>query len=68
MTDVAIGSIITTVAELLTHILMKAVTAMKPRIRLAGRVPTTVRTAMAMRRCSPQLSRAIAIRKPPRNR
>ena len=66
--DVAIGSIITNVDELLTHMLMKAGTALKPRMRVAGRVPTTPRTAMAMRRCSPQLSKAMAMRKPPRKR
>jgi hypothetical protein len=44
ITDVAMGSIMTTVAELLTHMLMDAVAAMKPRMRLAGRVPTTPRT------------------------
>ncbi len=68
MTDVAIGNIITTVAVLLTHMLMNAVPAMNPHMRFAGRVPTTARMDSARRRCSPQLSSAIARRNPPRKR
>ncbi len=64
----AIGSSITVVAVLLTHIEMNAVTAMKPRISSAGRVPTIARVARASRLWRPVCSSARAIRKPPRKR
>jgi hypothetical protein len=68
ITDSAIGSIITTVAVLLTHMLSAAVAPMNPAIRLAGRVPTRLMIVSAMRRCSPQLWSAAAMMKPPMKR
>ena len=49
-----IGSIITAVAVLLTHMLIIAVATMKPAIRFTGLVPSARMMLSAMRRCRPQ--------------
>ena len=64
----AIGSIITVVAELLTHIEMKAVTAMSANNNAPGEEPTRDTTDKATRRCRPQRSNARPSIAPPRIR
>lgn len=67
-TDTPIGSIITVVAVLLTHMLRKPVASMKPPTMRTGDVPTARTVTSAMRRCRPQRCIASAIMKPPMNR
>ena len=62
------GSIITVVAVLLTHMLIKAVASIKPPITATGRVPTARTVSSAILRCSPQRCMASAIIKPPINK
>ena len=62
------GSIMTAVAVLDTHMLKKAVTPMKHATMPAGWSPAERRALSAMRRWSPQRCMARAMRKPPMNR
>jgi hypothetical protein len=68
ITESPMGSIMMVVAVLLTHMLMAAVATMNPAIRASGRVPATLRTWSAMRRCRFHFSMAMAITKPPAGR
>jgi hypothetical protein len=62
------GSIISAVAVLLTHMLTSADDSRNPATIAGGRVPSRPMSAMATRRCSRQRCIASAIRKPPRKR
>jgi hypothetical protein len=67
-TEIPIGSIITVVAVLLTHIDSPAVASMNPPTIRRGRVPTARSVSSATRRCSPHRCIASASTNPPRNR
>ena len=68
ISDIPIGSIISAVAVLLTHMLRNADAAMIPPITAPGRVPNRRTVSSAMRRGSPTPCIAFASRNPPRNR
>jgi len=68
MTERPMGSIMTAVAVLLTHMLRKAVASMKPATSRTGWVPTQRTSWRAMRRWSPHRCTAWAIMKPPMKR
>lgn len=59
------GSIMTVVEVLLTHMEMMAVAIMAPRTSMRGLVPTRERTMRAKRRGRPQRSMATPIIMPP---
>ena len=67
-TEVAMGSIISAVAVLDTHIDRKAVASIRPSTIRRGCSPTRLSVRRAIRRCRFHFSMAMAIRKPPRNR
>ena len=58
----------TAVAVLETHMDMKPVASMKPKMMRFGLVPTILTTTSASRRCRFQRCRPSAMRKPPMNR
>ena len=62
------GNIITVVAVLLTHMLIKAVAIIKPPITATGLVPTALTVRSAILRCNPQRCIASAIINPPMNK
>ena len=62
------GSIITAVAVLLTHMLRNAALPMKPATTAAGEGPTAPTTVRAIRLGRPHRSMPAARRKPPRKR
>lgn len=66
--DTPMGSIITAVAVLDTHMEMNPVAIMKPRTRFTVLAPMNFRTPSAMRRCRFQRCMARASMKPPMNR
>ena len=67
-TEVPMGSITTAVAVLETHMDIKPVASMKPRMMRLGEVPTSLTTTRARRRCRFHRCRPRAMRKPPMNR
>jgi|GEM_PF-3035820 len=67
-TEVPMGSITTAVAVLDTHMDIKPVASMKPKMMRFGLVPTTLTTISARRRCRFQRCRPNAMRKPPMKR
>jgi len=50
------------------HILNAAVASINPPINLRGRPPAAAKTERANRRCKFHLSKAMAIKKPPKKR
>ena len=62
------GSITSTVAVLLIHMLSSALATMMPSTRRAGEPPSFSTVHRAMRRCNPLRSMPRASRKPPRKR
>ena len=67
-TDTPMGSIMTAVAVLETHMERKPVAIMKPRTSSFGEDPMATSTHSATRRCRFQRCMARASRKPPMNR
>ena len=67
-TDTPMGSIITAVAVLETHMLRNAVASMNPATIWAGLVPITRTVRRAILRCRFQRCMASASRNPPMNR
>ena len=67
-TDSAIGSIISDVAVLLTHMLTSAEASRNPAMIDAGRVPSIPMRPIATRRCRCQRCIPSAMTNPPRNR
>ena len=67
-TDIAMGSIISVVAVLLTHMLTSPDDSRKPAMIAFGFVPRRLTSPMAMRRCNCHRSMASAMMKPPRKR
>lgn len=67
-TETPIGSIITAVAVLDTHMLRKPVAIMNPAMTRVERVPIARTVSSAIRRCRFHLCMAIAMRNPPMNR
>jgi hypothetical protein len=67
-TEAPIGSIITAVAVLETHMLMRAVASMNPAINRRGLVPTIAIVTSAMRAWSPLRCMASPSIRPPANR
>ena len=67
-TDIPMGSIMTAVAVLETHMLMNPVAIMNPPISWRGLVPTSNTVASAIRRCRFHRCSARASMNPPMNR
>ena len=65
MTESAMGTIITVVVVLNTHMLTSPAASMKPPTTLAGLAPTSATKFSAMRRWRPQRCMPSAMMKPP---